>query len=110
MKKVKLLFPMLLVIVAVVFLAGCGKEKQTEEVGLVGEWKYESYVYTFNEDGTGQYDIGGNIMKFTYEDEGTKVSILFEGNTSPMELEYEISDNQLIVTDSTGSEVVYYRQ
>ena len=84
-------------------------EAAAEETGLVGVWEYEAggYTYTFNEDGTGQYDLGGTIMKLTYEDKGT---ILFEGNTDPMELEYSMSDGKLIIIDSLGDEVVYKRK
>ena len=107
MKKTLLTLGIVLVLVLSVFiLTGC--EKKAE--GLVGKWGYSSFVYTFNEDKTGTYDAAGTLMKFTYEDKGTSVSILYEGNTAPLELNYRIEGNKLIVTDSFGSDVEYTRK
>ena len=107
MKKTLLTLGIVLVLVLSVFiLTGC--EKKAE--GLVGKWAYSSFVYTFNEDKTGTYDAAGTLMKFTYEDKGTSVSILYEGNTAPLELNYRIEGNKLIVTDSFGSDVEYIRK
>ena len=39
---------------------------------LYGKWQSEkksNYVYTFNADGTGQYDMGGNVLELTYTNE-----------------------------------------
>ena len=140
MKKIRFALLTLAVMGMLSAFVGCGEEKETssagvsessvsdsseveteaeteteavaEETGLVGVWEYEAggYTYTFNEDGTGQYDLGGTIMKLTYEDKGTILSILFEGNTDPMELEYSMSDGKLIIIDSLGDEVVYNRK
>ena len=107
MKKTVLAIGIILVLVASVFiLTGC--EKKAE--GLVGKWGYSSFVYTFNEDGTGNYDAAGTIMNFTYEDKGSSVSILYSGNTSPLELNYRIEGNKLIVTDSFGEDVEYIKK
>ena len=134
MKKLKSVLLTMTIIGMLTSFAGCGEEKEalsntasessvsdstetvteaeTEAAGLVGVWEYEAggYTYTFNEDGTGQYDLGGTIMKLTYEDKGTILSILFEGNTDPMELENSMSDGKLIIIDSLGDEVVYNRK
>ena len=85
-------------------LVGCGAKK-----GLVGKWQskdYSSYVYTFNEDGTGDY----SGSKFTYTTEGNKISILYENSTAPFESTYEIKDNELNIKDSFGSDTIYIRK
>lgn len=108
-KKVIVIIGIVLVIVvAVVILLNRGSK--SEEKGLVGKWAYSSFVYTFNEDKTGMYDSLGNVMNFTYEADGSKVSILYEGNTAPLELNYRIEENKLIITDSFGADVEYIRK
>ena len=97
--------------IAALVLTGCGDKKE-EEKGIVGKWEYQSYVYTFNADKTGNYDYGnsGKGMEFTYEDNGTELSILYTGNTSPLVLKYKLDGNKLIITDSFGKDVEYVRK
>lgn len=110
MKKIVLTFIMIAMLIVSVFaLTGCG-EKKEEEKGVVGKWAYSSFVYTFNKDKTGEYDVVGKIMKFTYEDDGQQLSILYEGNTEPLVLKYRIDGNKLIITDSFGSDVEYVKK
>ena len=100
MKKLFLTF----VLVGMLLItAACGKKE-----GLVGQWVYETggYTYTFNEDGTGDY----NGSKFTYTTEGDKLSILYEGNTAPMETTYTIVGDKLNVRDSLGNDTFYIRK
>lgn len=79
---------------------------------LVGSWEYQggNYTYTFNEDGTGAYDVGSSVMKFTYEATDTTLSILYEGNTSPLKLDYVINGTVLNVKDSFGNDTLYNRK
>ncbi|MBE6737131.1 MAG: hypothetical protein E7566_00535 [Ruminococcaceae bacterium] len=80
-----------------------------KEAGLVGSWVSEDmpdYVYVFNADGTGTY----SVLKFTYEDLGEKISILFDGNTVASEFEYTIEGNKLTLIDSFGEPVVYIKK
>ena len=77
----------------------------TADSALVGTWTYGSYVYTFNADGTGDYS--GSAL--TWEDLGDKISILYDGFTSPMELEYSIDGDTLTIVDSFGEGVEYTR-
>ena len=37
-----------------------------------------AHIYTFNKDGTCNYDVSGNNMKCTYKVDGNKLSILYE--------------------------------
>ena len=97
---------MSVVIVSLFTLTGCGKKEKT----LVGSWVHSSYVYTFNSDKTGTYDALGTKMEFTYEDDGSKVSILYKGNTNASTYEYKIEDNKLIIKDSFGNDVEYTRK
>lgn len=93
------------VMILITLLAGCGNKK-----GLVGSWEYNSYTYNFNSDKTGNYELFGSKMEFTYEDDGKELSIFFEGDTVPMILPYRIEDNKLIITDSFDNEVTYTRK
>ena len=101
-----LLLTLAVVAGSVLMLASCGSEK---EPTIVGEWKLDFYVYTFNEDGTGQYDVAGNVMKFTYETDGDKLSLLFDGNTDAWETTYTIEGNELNVRDIAGKDTIYKR-
>lgn len=102
-----LLLTLAVVAGSVLMLASCGGEKG--EPTIVGEWKLDFYVYTFNEDGTGQYDVAGNVMKFTYETDGDKLSLLFDGNTDPWETTYTIEGDELNVRDIAGKDTIYKR-
>lgn len=109
MKK-KLLF-CVFAFVALVTLVGCGSKGDSNSI--VGTWEYESnsqYVYTFNADKTGSYNAYGTEMKFTYEDNGKEVSILYTGNTDASTYKYRIEKNKLIINDSVGSEVTYIKK
>ncbi len=117
----------------VISLASCGKKADTqsgadansaaasdtkgEEASsgnpIVGSWEYETggYTYVFNEDGTGVYQLSSGDMKFTYEiKDGNVLSILYDGNTDPMELEFEIDGDRLNVKDSFGSDTIYIKK
>jgi hypothetical protein len=49
-------------------------------------------------------------MNFTYDDDGSKVKILYKGNTIPGTYEYRIDGKKLIIKDSFGSDVVYQKK
>ena len=86
--------------------------------GIVGKWKYSGsefsslgvdFVYTFNADGTGDYDMSGTKMSFTYIIDGDKLTINYNSSSAPFETEYEIKDNVLNVKDSGGNDTFYKR-
>ena len=127
MKKTIAIMLVIAFLVAGLFiLTGCGEENKTnsdnqsngenqssKEVTIVGSWKTQAYgadyVYTFNADGTGKYDAAGTVMEFTYTTEGSKISILYTGNTDPFETEYSIDGETLNVKDSLGKDTLYSR-
>ena len=103
------ILPVLLAVVIIVgafTLTGC----ENSENSLVGSWGYSGFVYTFNADGTGTYDASGTLMPFTYEDDGDKITITYEGNTIGSTYEYKIEGNKFIIKDSFGSDVEYTRK
>lgn len=97
--------------VAFLILTGCGKK------GIEGVWNYYSssqertdIYYTFKNDKTGSYTFYGEEKKFTYLDDGKKVTINYEGSTIPNEFEYTIDKDILTIKDSFGSDVTYKRK
>ena len=116
LKSLAILTALLLVI----SLAACGGSTApaadapaADTASIVGSWEYEGggFIYTFNEDGTGTYDLGGgSVMNFTYEATDSELSILYDGNTEPMVLEYVLSGTVLNVKDSFGSDTIYNKK
>ena len=112
MKKI---FKGFLVVVAFVFalaLTGC-----TDKNSLEGNWYYlsgeslsDNIYYSFKADKTGEYNYAGSIMKFTYEDDGTKLTIKYETATVANEFEYKIDNGILTIKDSFGSDVTYKKK
>ena len=88
---------------------------ETRSNPIVGRWKYTDselgdlgidFIYTFNADGTGNYDMSGTKLEFTYTTDGNKLSIKYT-ESGLFETEYEIKDNVLNVKDSGGSDTFY---
>ena len=114
-KTVKMLAIVAVLMVAMLGLTGCGANKKDEKANvnpIVGSWKYESgdYIYTFKEDGTGEYSYYSTKMEFTYKTEGDKLSITYKGSTAPFETTYEINGDKLNVKDSFGKDTIYKKQ
>ena len=109
-KLLKSIFLGLVLCVGVIALTACGEEKEPESI--IGVWKHDSgnYIYTFNEDGTGEYNVYENPMIFTYTTEGNSLSILYNGNTAPFETTYSIKGDTLNVKDSNGNDTLYKKQ
>ena len=99
----------LLAIVFCFVLVGCGKKNT-----IVGSWKSkdygDTYVYTFNEDGTGNYLVAGSKMEFTYKIDGNKISITYNDSQSTFDSEYSIENNELDIIDSLGRDTYYTRK
>ena len=91
------------------------KAQVSADTGIVGSWDYaelSGIVYTFNADGTGTYDLLGEVMEFTYEADGSalKITYLDENVDAATELEYEIDGDVLNVKDSLGNDTIYKRK
>lgn len=111
MKKTILTIALIaLVVVSLIVLTGCESKSSKP---IVGSWAYNGgsdYIYTFKEDNTGSYSAYGNEREFTYEDDGSQVSILYNGDTTAGTYEYTIDGNKLIIKDSFGNDVEYVKK
>lgn len=95
-----------LLVLVCVLVIGCGKKDP-----IVGKWAYgsgESFMYTFNSDGTCHYTA--NNKDCTYKVDGDKLSITYEGSTAAFETTFKIEGNKLTIKDSFGSDVVYEKR
>ena len=108
-KGLKTLAVALVLSVGIFVSSGCSN-KSSNKNALVGKWDYSGFVYTFEKDGTGNYDALGTIMNFTYEYDGNKLSILYDDATVPFDTEYRIEGNTLIIKDSLDEEVRYEKK
>ena len=91
------------------------KNETTADQGdspLIGSWTYDEggFTYTFNADGTGEYDFFGEVMSFTYTDNGDSIEILYADVDGPSAFDYSIDGNTLIIKDSFGTDVKYIKQ
>ena len=130
MKTTKRLFAIAAALAIVCAFAGCNKndgdkgensapsavsEESVQESTdpLAGQWQSEKlpdYVYTFNADGTGKYDMAGNILDLTYTTEEGKITISFTADGyTPVTLNYELDGDRLNIKDSFGNDTFYVR-
>ena len=78
---------------------------------MIGSWAYEedeNFIYTFNANSTGSYEVYGETINFTYTDNGTSVEIVFDD--APGTFNYTIDGNTLVLVDSTGTDVRYIKK
>ena len=122
---IKIIAVLFVVMITAAF-AGCNND-QTEESSfilteseevinsdpLVGKWQSEklsNYVYTFNDDGTGQYDMAGKVLKLTYSTDEGKITLNFlEEGYTPVTLNYILDGDSLNIKDSFGKDTFYVR-
>ena len=80
---------------------------------LAGKWQSKDlpdYIYTFNADGTGQYDMAGKVLELGYTTEEGTITISFhEEGYTPVTLRYELDGDTLNIKDSFGSDTIYLR-
>lgn len=82
--------------------------------GIAGVWGYNQKEYqipaqyTFKKDGTGEYNLAGQIKKLTWKTKGDKITITFKGE-SDMNQKYKLKGDVLTLYDITDAPVVYYR-
>lgn len=110
MKAKKALALVLVLVTVCTLLAACGKKGGS----LVGDWASEDFdgkfIYTFKEDGTGNYDAYGTDMPFTYTVDGDKLSIQYEDVDFPWDTTFKIEGDILTVKDDTGNDVIYHKK
>lgn len=89
---------------------------ESKGTGIVGTFRYVdaetpelTSSYTFNQDGTGQYELLGEKLDLTYKTNGNILSIMFAGQNIPMDVEYTVNAEALTMKDVTGGDVVYHR-
>ena len=126
MKK-HILIPVILgTALCIIAFTGCGGNRSTAESSsqnsktsktdqsIVGSWSTklygDEYTYTFNADGTGVSDAAGKIMNLTYTIKDGIYTENLEGNASPVERRYRVTNNQFIVEDTYGEEIVYNKK
>lgn len=127
MKIAKRLLAIVAALAIVCAFAGCNKndsdganssasavsEQPSKTDPLVGQWQSETlpeYIYTFNDDKTGQYDMAGKILEMTYSTENGKITLNFltEGY-SAVTLDYELDGDRLNIKDSYGKDTFYIK-
>ena len=112
--KIMLLLAVISAIAVMCVFAGCNKGGDSEEKPedrLVGKWQSEKkpdYVYTFNSDGTGDYNMAGVVAEYNYEVKDGKLIFNFttDGWTSATR-DYVIEGDKLNVKDSYGADTFY---
>ena len=89
---------------------------ESKGTGIVGTFRYVdaetpelTSSYTFNQDGTGQYELLGEKLDLTYKTNGNILSITFAGQSIPMDVEYTVNAQALAIKDVNGNDVVYNR-
>ena len=121
MKRIIKLLAIVAAIASLCALAGCsnssgaGESSTAAQSGqLVGQWQSEKksdYVYTFHADGTGQYDMAGNVLAMTYTIEDGKITLNFtQDGYAPVTLSYELEGDRLNIKDSYGKDTFYERK
>jgi len=110
-KTIKIAILVAILLISVGVLAGCGNQEASANT-IVGVWAYEgdSFVYTFNEDGTGSYDALGSKLEFTYTTDGDKLSIQYPDTDFPFETTYSIEGKILNIKDSFDNDTLYERK
>lgn len=110
MKTVRLFATLVMVVLCVGFTS-CSKsddEPSSNNAAIVGTWaedsSVEQYVYTFNSDGTGKWEVynGTTLEKsasLTYKVSGTTLTITGGGETSTMTIK-ELTETKLTLTST----------
>ena len=94
-----------LILLNILFLTACKKKDP-----IVGKWAHGSFIYTFNSNGTCNYDAAGTNMECTYKIEKDKLTIQYKGTDAPFETKFKIEGNTLHVLDSFGTDTTYEKK
>lgn len=93
MKKAIKLLAVISAMATLCSFAGCNRNNENSGNGgqvssvseqsldpLAGQWQSEElsdYIYTFNGDGTGKYDMAGKVLELNYATEDGKITLTF---------------------------------
>ena len=93
------------------------ESNEKKEASIIGTWAYvdgsvvrENVNMIFNKDLTGNNSMVGD---FAYTADGKNVVFTYIGNkvyTNPIDFEYRIEDDKLIIVDEVKQETVYQKQ
>lgn len=85
---------------------------KVEDTDIIGTWEFElgGFTYTFNDDGTGKYEVVGGLMTFSYEADGSKLTLNYDDGLPSAELEYSIDGDTLNIRDSAGNDTIYHKK
>ena len=109
MKKIATFLMLILLLATVAMITGCGGGEQDE--ALVGTWAWDleaSYIYVFNEDGTGERGFPGHMTAFTWNTNGSRLNFTFPGSSEnyARRWTYTISGN-ILTLDSQQTDEIY---
>ena len=100
----------LLIIIAIFMLTSCKEKKEIPNI--VGTWKFqdsEIIKYTFNEDGTGTYNVANESVEFTYTIKDNILSITYKGYNNSVDAEYNVDGNYLNIKDLNDKYATYIK-
>ena len=127
MKRISMIFAVLLAFAVVLSAAGCGKKEEApSEDPIVGVWEYSDEengigaVYDLKADGTGEYTIKVGdeevVYELKYEVEDDHLLVTYVNNEiftedDVFDSEFSFRDsNTLIIKDSFGEELTFVRK
>ena len=109
MKKKLLIALLLALLILIILLITLGNKKS-----IIGKWKSidteNDYYYIFNEDNTCSYEMKVARLDCTYEDDGKKITIIYDGSTKNNIFEYEFKNSTLIIKDVTNKEYKFIKE
>ena len=103
----KYILVLAIVLVGAFLLVGCGGSDD-----IYGTWLRDSdseTTYTFNEDGTGAFDIGFAVLDFDWTASSGTLSIANEEQNVTDSLDYSVDGDTLTLTNAAGESETYTR-
>jgi len=104
----KLILVLAVVLVGAFLLVGCGGGSDD----IYGTWLRDSdgeTTYTFNEDGTGAFDIGFAVLEFDWTEDSGVIRIANEEQNVTDALEFSVDGDTLTLTNAEGNSETYTR-
>ncbi|MCL2402752.1 MAG: DUF5640 domain-containing protein [Coriobacteriia bacterium] len=105
MKMKRYILILAIVLAGAFLLVGCGGSDD-----IYGTWLRDSdseTTYTFNEDGTGAFDIGFAVLDFDWTADSDAITIVNEDQNVNDTLEFSVDGDTLTLTNSSGDSETY---